>query len=188
MYKQKLKTNGAATHHFYPYPEISSSGYTENWNERLIMAIFQLYQERSTKRQAEETVPYTETFEFEEGIQEKKRDSFFSSLLTRFFFFILLIADLLWGVYALALLVFSLIGGIVTCFQAALFKSLFAKAFLMVRRCLICGLSLFVGFFSPAFGIMVACTYFLMYDKSGIEEVIPSSLQDQFKDIFKPNS
>ena len=152
------------------------------------MVIFQLYKERSAKNQTEEKLPFTETFEFEEGMQEKKKDSLLSSVLTRFFFFLLLAADLIWGAYALALALVSLLGMVMTVFRVKLFKSLFAKAFLMVKRCLICGLSLVVGFFSPAFGIMVACTYFLMYDKSGIEEVIPSSLQDQFKDIFKPNT
>lgn len=150
------------------------------------MAIYQLFKEQSMKRQIEETAPYTETFELQQPSDEKKKDSLFSSLVTRFFFFLLLAADVIWGAYALLLLVIAMVGGSCTLFRAKIFKTLFAKAFLMIKRCLVCGLSLFVGFFSPAFGIMVACTYFLMYDKTGIEEVIPASLQDQFKDIFNP--
>ncbi|HSX04400.1 MAG TPA: hypothetical protein VLG76_06700 [Rhabdochlamydiaceae bacterium] len=146
------------------------------------MTIFQLHQEKNEKKQLELPI-----LELKEAPEEKKRDSLFSSVVTRFFFFLLLIADLIWGVYAVLLFTLSLAIGFVTLFRARSFKSLFSKAFLMVRRVAICALSLFVGFFSPAFGIMVACTYFLMYDKAGIEEVIPNSLQDQFKDIFKSN-
>ena len=54
-----------------------------------------------------------------------------------------------------------------------------------MRRALVCGLSLLIAICSPAFGIMVACTYFLMYDKEGIEEVVPASLQDQFTSFFE---
>ncbi|MBI3236532.1 MAG: hypothetical protein HYZ48_02320 [Chlamydiales bacterium] len=59
------------------------------------------------------------------------------------------------------------------------------RMWLTVKRSLVCGLSLFITLFSPAFGIMIACTYFLMYDKTGIEEVVPASLQSQFKEFFK---
>jgi hypothetical protein len=64
------------------------------------------------------------------------------------------------------------------------FNSLGGKAWVSLRRSLVCGVSLFIALFNPAFGIMIACTYFLMYDKSGIEEVVPSSLQSQFKEFF----
>jgi len=26
--------------------------------------------------------------------------------------------------------------------------------------------------------------YFLMYDKTGVDEIVPTSLKDQFRDIF----
>ena len=42
----------------------------------------------------------------------------------------------------------------------------------------------FVAIFSPSLGIMFSCTYFLMYDKAGIDEIVPSALQDQFKGFF----
>ena len=42
----------------------------------------------------------------------------------------------------------------------------------------ILGFSLIVAIVSPALGTMFACTYFLMYDKKGIDEVVPSILQD----------
>jgi len=31
---------------------------------------------------------------------------------------------------------------------------------------------------------MVACTYFLMYDKKGIDEVVPGPIRAQFKELF----
>ena len=34
--------------------------------------------------------------------------------------------------------------------------------------------------------IKFSCMYFLMYDKNGVDEIVPSSLKDQFRDIF-PN-
>jgi hypothetical protein len=54
-----------------------------------------------------------------------------------------------------------------------------------IKRSFVCALALLVALFSPAFGIMIACTYFLMYDKAGMEEVVPSSIQSQFKDMFQ---
>ena len=143
------------------------------------MAIFNFQQETAPKQQLELAL------EEQPALEEKKKDSLFSSVVTRFFFFLLLVGDLVWGVYALLLLTISIVGCLLSGFRLKEFKSLFARGFLMLKRCLVCALSLFVGFFSPAFGIMVACTYFLMYDKSGIEEMIPTSLQDQFKDVFK---
>jgi hypothetical protein len=149
------------------------------------MAIFNLQPETAPKKETESKDTHAEILEQPFLVDQKKNDSIFSLLVTRFFFFLLLIADLVWGAYALLLLTISVAGGLLTAFHSPFFRSLWVKGFLMLKRCLVCALSLFVGLFSPAFGIMVACTYFLMYDKSGIEEVIPTSLQDQFKDLFK---
>ena len=100
------------------------------------------------------------------------------------FFLLLLAADLLWTCYALLLLSFSLLGLAVTGGKALAFKARCDRAWISLRRSLVCGVSLFLALFSPSFGIMIACTYFLMYDKSGIEEVVPSSLQSQFKEFL----
>lgn len=139
------------------------------------MAIFQLYDEKNKG--------FTETFDksdLSENTQGKGR--LFSTLVTRFCFLLLIIADAAWLVYnAIMLIVFSL----VYLFSAGKKTGLLKKFALHTRRSIVCGLSLFVGLFSPPFGIMVACTYFLMYDKAGMEEVVPASLQAQFKEIFK---
>jgi hypothetical protein len=114
----------------------------------------------------------------------KKRDRFFSSFAARLFFLLLLGGNLFWTCYALIRLSFSMIGRLLTADRVSFFKSIGEKAWISLRRSLVCGVSLFLALFSPAFGIMIACTYFLMYDKSGIEEVVPSSLQSQFKEFF----
>ncbi len=51
------------------------------------------------------------------------------------------------------------------------FFKLNATARLTIKRALVCGISLFIALFNPAFGIMIACTYFLMYDKWYLRQV-----------------
>lgn len=116
--------------------------------------------------------------------QPRARDRFFSTCAARLFFLLLLVADLLWTCYALCLLMLSLLGLMLSLGKVRAFDALKEKAWVSLRRSLVCGVSLFLALFSPAFGIMIACTYFLMYDKSGIEEVVPSSLQAQFKEFL----
>ena len=113
-----------------------------------------------------------------------KRDRFFSSLAARLFFLLLLIGNVLWICYSLIRFSFCMIGRLVTADRVPFFKVKGEKGWISLRRSLVCGVSLFISLFSPALGIMIACTYFLMYDKSGIEEVVPSSLQSQFKEFL----
>lgn len=122
------------------------------------------------------------------GFEEKKAkrsDQFFSSLAARSFFVLLLIADILWGAYVLCLLCVHLVLGILSLFKVPTVNQWLKKSFLNVKRFMVCALSLFVAIISPALGIMFACTYFLMYDKDGIEEIVPTSLQSQFKEFFQ---
>lgn len=114
-----------------------------------------------------------------------KRTSFFTSFITRISFFFLLAADLVWLFYALGQI--AIVG---TMHCIALGKNLrfnraFSRAYLSLRRALVCAVSLLIGLFCPSFGMMVACTYFMMYDKAGIEEVIPGPLQSQFRELFQ---
>ena len=113
-----------------------------------------------------------------------QQSSIFSAVAARLFFLLLLGADLLWTCYALLNLSFCLLGMAFSGGKAKAFKARCDKAWISLRRSLVCGVSLFLALFSPAFGIMIACTYFLMYDKTGIEEVIPTSLQSQFKEFL----
>lgn len=144
------------------------------------MAIYQIFEEVKNET-------FTETFEQHEPIKQKKEGSghLFSTLVTRFCFLLLLIADTVWIAYNALVLLLATLGLLLSAGKSAFFKRLLKKTTLHFRRSVTCGLALFVGLFSPPFGIMVACTYFLMYDKAGMEEVVPAPLQAQFKDIFK---
>ena len=144
------------------------------------MAIYQLFEE-------EKKEIFTETFEHSQPQAKKKESSgrFFSTLITRFCFLLLLIADGAWFAYNSLILLLASVGLLVTAGKSLFFKKIFSRSALHFRRSAVCGLSLLIGLFSPPFGIMVACTYFLMYDKAGMEEVVPAPLQAQFKDIFK---
>ncbi|MGL5263610.1 MAG: hypothetical protein ACRDAI_03405 [Candidatus Rhabdochlamydia sp.] len=117
----------------------------------------------------------------------KQKDRIFSAILARLFFVLLFLGNCLWIIYALLLFTLSGVGILLSFGKVKIFSKLNVTAYLTIKRAMVCGISLFIALFNPAFGIMVACTYFLMYDKSGIEEVIPSSLQSQFSEFFKKN-
>lgn len=118
---------------------------------------------------------------------EDKKSLFVSSLLTRGCFFLLWLASAAWIVYSTFFLLLSCIGFCASGGKLLLFRRGVKKFFLMFRRSVISWISLAMGLFCPPFGIMVACTYFLMYDKAGMDEVIPASFQAQVKDIFQQN-
>ena len=114
------------------------------------------------------------------------KSAIFSSIAARLFFFMLLIADFFWGVFSVVLFLGLLAANALTGFKIFRLKKHYLKRWLSIKRAFVCGISLFVALFSPALGTMFACTYFLMYDKKGIEEVVPSILQDQFREFFTP--
>ena len=114
----------------------------------------------------------------------ESKSRFFSSLAARLFFFMLFVADLAWSVYSVIIFAVSLSLCCLTLFRVPLLRRFHAGRYLSLKRSFVCGVSLLVALFSPALGTMFACTYFLMYDKKGIEEVVPSVLQDQFREFF----
>ena len=116
--------------------------------------------------------------------QSCRRDQIFSAVAARLFFVLLLIGDLLWICFSLIRLCVALAGIACTGGKVPFFKTLGEKAWISSRRSIVCGVCLLLALFSPAFGIMIACTYFLMYDKSGLDEVVPSTLQSQFKEFL----
>jgi predicted permease len=147
------------------------------------MAIYDIDQ----KRQLDFFESAQEQTEAELIKKPKARDRLFSSLFARLFFFLLLLADLLWMVYSACIFLSCALGLLITLGKVLLFKKGCSSFWISLKRSLVCAFSLIAALFAPAFGILIACTYFLMYDKSGIEEVVPSSLQEQFKD-FMPHS
>jgi len=122
----------------------------------------------------------------ESSVPFSKKDRLFSSIAARMLFFVLFLADILWAFYAFARLVLMSVIYTATGFKSDWVKDRCDNAYTSLRRSLVCGVCLFIALFSPAFGILIGCTYFLTYDPAGIEEVVPASLQAQFQDFFKP--
>ncbi len=144
------------------------------------MAIYDIFE---AEKPAEEKAASKQ--EVRDEVQTLMRDRLFSSIASRLFFFLLLIADIFWAAYAVTLFSLSSVLTLLTCGKLSITKAFARKMWTSIKRSLVCALSLLVALFSPAFGIMIACTYFLMYDKAGMEEVVPSSIQSQFKDMFQ---
>ncbi|CAM0117620.1 hypothetical protein RSOCI_04665 [Rhabdochlamydiaceae symbiont of Dictyostelium giganteum] len=113
------------------------------------------------------------------------RERLFSSIATRVFFSLLFIADGFWVVFLFIKLFLLLPLSLITWGRSEKIQHHLSQSFISLRRAFVCGISLFIAFFSPTLGIMVACIYFLMHDKAGIDEVVPGSLKDQFQDFLK---
>jgi hypothetical protein len=155
------------------------------------MAIYDIFEAKTKELHAEETEP-ADSASSEKNEEENRnkvsytnRDRMFTSLASRLFFILLFIADIFWIIYSTVLLILSTIAALATFQKVSFIKERAAKAWISFRRSLVCGLALFVTLFNPAFGIMIACTYFLMYDRNAVDEIVPASLQPQFKEFFK---
>ena len=154
------------------------------------MAVHDMYNIKS-KEESSDTVFATEistdTLTFEEKVKAASfsKDRLFSVVCIRLFFAVLLIADLFWGIYCIFKMVFCLFLSACFFYKKEVWERSLSRAWLSLKRSLVCALALFVSLFSTGFGIMIACTYFVMYDKDGIEEVVPASLQEQFKEFFQ---
>jgi hypothetical protein len=142
------------------------------------MAIYDIFE---TEKKAETAPPEQKQ---EAPAAPSGSDRFFSCVAARAFFILLFVADLVWCLYSLSGLIVSGLVTLLTGCKISLTKRLSQKFWISIKRSLVCGLSLIIALLSPAFGIMVACTYFLMYDKAGLTEVVPSSIQSQFTDLF----
>ncbi len=137
------------------------------------MAIYDIFEAKNTAESPSQAPPYS------------KKDRFFSSLTARLLFLLLFVADILWGLWALCMFTLFTALSFVTLFRITRFRAPLRKHWITLKRSSVCGVALFISLFSPALGIMIACTYFLMYDKNGIQEVVPTSLQDQFQEFMK---
>ena len=149
-----------------------------------------IYYQYNVSCQMEDTVFKSERSEEMISLQEKikatsSKNKLVSLICIRFFFLVLLAVDVLWGIYCVCRMILCLLFAGFFFYKKSLWEPLLSKSWLSVKRALVCGLSLVVSLFSTGFGIMIACTYFVMYDKDGIEEVVPASLQEYFKDFFQ---
>jgi predicted PurR-regulated permease PerM len=120
----------------------------------------------------------------EEKAPEKK-DRLLSSIAARVFFGLLLIVDVLWGIFSIIRFFLYFILSMLFCFKNRFIQKQLAKAWLACKRAVVCAISLVVAIFSPALGILFSCMYFLMYDQAGVDEIVPASLKDQFKEFFQ---
>ncbi len=116
--------------------------------------------------------------------KESGKSGIFSALAARFFFFLLLLADILWLAYSAFASLIKVILHLSTFGQIAPLKKSLDRSFLSLKRSVVSAIALMIAIFSPAMGIMFSCMYFLMYDKTGVDEVVPSSLRDQFRLLF----
>ncbi|MFZ4773118.1 MAG: hypothetical protein ACOYK9_03920 [Chlamydiia bacterium] len=144
------------------------------------MAIYNIFDYGTLNGQKEEQLFIPEA---PQAVAEDQ-GSLFSALAARLFFFILLLADIAWGIYSFVALVVKLVLCGLTFNKLEPLNASLSRTYLSFKRSLVCAIALMVALFSPALGIMFSCMYFLMYDKSGVEEIVPTSLRDQFRDIF----
>ncbi|MDX8431332.1 MAG: hypothetical protein SNF33_05980 [Candidatus Algichlamydia australiensis] len=128
------------------------------------MAIYDIKHHTQTEQEEKQQQPEKSCF----------KDRLFSSIAARLFFLLLLAGDIAWGALSIAMSLLYLASNLLTGFKFAFFKKRLKKSALSVRRALVCFLALLVAIISPALGIMFACSYFLMFDKKGIEEVVPA--------------
>ncbi|MCH9620886.1 MAG: hypothetical protein S4CHLAM20_02940 [Chlamydiia bacterium] len=113
-----------------------------------------------------------------------KKDAFLSAFFARMFFLCLLIVDTLWGALSITMFSLKLSLNVITFFKSKKLRKSLKKSILALRRSLVCFIALFIAIISPALGIMFSCMYFLMYDKNGVDEIVPSSLKGHFKEIL----
>jgi hypothetical protein len=157
-----------------------------------IYNIFDYYEKESAEKIFERVAPQIDPNAFTSNridesylaTSQESKGQFFSALAARFFFFLLLIADLIWGIWNVCLFSVKMALCLLTFGQVSFLTKTLAKSWLSLKRSIVCFIALFVAIFSPALGIMFSCMYFLMYDRSGVDEVVPASLRDQFRDLF----
>ena len=121
---------------------------------------------------------------FESLKKQTDRPGVGSKVATRFFFLFLLFLNTIWISVASLAWVFFCLANLVTFNSISSLKLIFTKASVNLKRSAVCWIALLVALFNPALGIMFSCLYFMMYDKMGIEEIVPPSLREQFKEFF----
>ena len=153
------------------------------------MAIIDMF--KTEKKLSPEEGFLTEVSFVEENIDSLKsskktfsKDALLSILCVRLFFLVLFFCTIVWFSYTLCKLVVYSFVKLCLWGSSNNLNLRLSKSWLSLKRAFICAIALFLALLSPSLGIMVACAYFLMYDKSGVEEVVPSSLREQFKDLF----
>ncbi|MES2200570.1 MAG: hypothetical protein V4489_10455 [Chlamydiota bacterium] len=110
--------------------------------------------------------------------------SFFSFIYTRLCILFLLALDVIWFVFLLCKMTIYGCVQLVFMGSSTALRTRLVKSCASIKRSLVCGLCLLISLFSPALGIMFGCAYFLMYDKTGVEDVVPNVLREQFNELL----
>jgi hypothetical protein len=151
------------------------------------MTIYNIFDYAETTNEFEDPSPYLkEKTSKDNYIQapSSKKDAFLSAFFARTFFLCLLIVDTLWAGLSLVMTCVKLCLNVFTLFKSKRLVKSLKKSLLALRRSFVCFIALFIAIISPALGIMFSCMYFLMYDKNGVDEIVPSSLKGHFKEIL----
>lgn len=114
--------------------------------------------------------------------------SLISAICARLFFVLLFGVVMVWFVFSVLKLLIQLVCSILFIGSSLSFRDKIFRSIASCKRAIVCFLSLLFAIVSPSLGILIACAYFFMYDKNGVEEVFPSSLKEQFKDLFAEHS
>ncbi|MEM8727220.1 MAG: hypothetical protein AAGE99_00685 [Chlamydiota bacterium] len=149
------------------------------------MPIYDIFEYAERQREAGKTDTRISDMTLGGGIvSDEGRGRLFATIAARLFFFILLLIASVWGFYTAVLFSLFLPLNLLTGFKVARLKRFLLRRCLNIKRAAVATIALIVALFSPALGTMIACSYFLMYDKKGVEEIVPSILQDQFRHFF----
>lgn len=155
------------------------------------MTIYNIFDYAETSNEFEEGSPYAHegARRYQNYIQDpsSKKDLILSAVFARLFFLCLLVADLFWGVISLLSFALKLSLNLISFFRIKKLRKSLKKTILAMKRSFVCFIALSIAIISPALGIMFSCMYFLMYDKKGVDEIVPASLKGHFKEIL-PNS
>ena len=155
------------------------------------MTIYNIFDYAETSNEFDDLSSYSQekARKHQNYIQDpsSKKDRFLSAFFARMFFLCLLLADIFWGAYSIVMLCLKFSLNLLTIFKVKKLRKSLKKTLLAVKRSLVCVIALSIAIISPALGIMFSCMYFLMYDKSGVDEIVPASLKGHFKEIL-PNS
>ena len=155
------------------------------------MTIYNIFDYAETSNEFEEGAPFAQegARRHQNYIQDpsSKKDLILSAVFARLFFLCLLVADILWAAFSLLSFALKLSLNVLTFFQVYKLRKSFKKTLLAIKRSFVCAIALSIAIISPALGIMFSCMYFLMYDKKGVDEIVPASLKGHFKEIL-PNS
>lgn len=149
--------------------------------------------EKRVEKEGEELAdPNVNAFYSQVQLERQARDfekeatsSLFSKVSARLFFLMLLIADVFWGLSALAQIIVGSTLWLITAGKSKKVRQFVVKKAIAIRRAFCCLFALTMALFSPALGTMFACSYFLIFDKKGVEEIVPHVLQDQIKEFMQ---